>query len=385
MYSNSNSNSKELTTKYTNVDIDRLSFSELIEGKNSKGQKNAYPKYNHPTAGSDSPLFIQFPWLTMSTYGIPKIGEFIKTDADRLYIKCPLDLNISENKDLYDNLIVKLDDYFSSDKLKNLLFGKKANKYDYNQLFKLPKVDDDDDKPKSKYPKPPFLKLKLDVSYPDNKIKTIVYKTLSNGGREKINDIETINDLEKIICWKCRFKPIVKLSKIWAQTVGSGKYGPGYGATFTIIKVEVDIHQDSNISGIVNKYLNEDTFLDDDSDNNTLSNIINKEDDVKDNVKDNVKDDVKKKSAIIMSDSDDSDADDSDADDSDDNLSVKKQIQVDKDDDDNEDSDESETPIITTKSKPSVKPKSKVKKPSDEESEEEMKPAKNVKNAKPKK
>ena len=377
MYSNSNSNSKELTTKYTNVDIDRLSFSELIEGKNSKGQKNAYPKYNHPTAGSDSPLFIQFPWLTMSTYGIPKISEFIKTDADRLYIKCPLDLNISENKDLYDNLIVKLDEFFSSDKLKNLLFGKKANKYDYNQLFKLPKVDDDDDKPKSKYPKPPFLKLKLDVSYPDNKIKTIVYKTLSNGGREKINDIETINDLEKILCWKCRFKPIVKLSKIWAQTVGSGKYGPGYGATFTIIKVEVDIPQDSNISGIVNKYLNEDTFLDDDSDNNTLSNIIINKDNVKE---DNVKDDVKKKSAIIISDSENENSDDSD-----DNLSVKKQIPVDVDEVDSDDSDVSETPIITTKSKPSVKPKSKVKKPSDEESEEEMKPAKNVKNVKSKK
>jgi len=355
----SNTNSKELTTKYTNVDVDRLTFTELKEGKNSKGQKNAFPKYNHPITGSDSPLFIQFPWLMMTTYGIPKIGEYVKSDADRLYIKCPLDLNITENKDLYDNLIVKLDEYFSSDKIRNHLFGKKANKYDYNQLFKLPKLKDDDDedsKPKSNYPKPPFLKLKLDVSYPDNKIKTIVYKTLPDRGREKVTDIETINDLEKIICWKCKFKPIVKLSKIWAQTVGSGKYNPGYGATFTIIKVEVDMPNDNNINGIVNKYRDEDTFLEDD-DNITLPNK------------------VEKKSATIISDSEDSES-------SSDSEPIKKQIKIEDNDSDNSDD---EPVIISSPSKIDTKPKSKAKKPLDEESDEEIKPAKNVKNTKSKK
>ena len=107
---NKTNNSKELTINYTNVELDRIVLSELKEGKNSKGQKNSYPTYNHRILGSDSPLIIQFPWLTLSTYGIPKIGEFTKSDSDRLYIKCPLDINEKVNKDLYENLINTLDD-----------------------------------------------------------------------------------------------------------------------------------------------------------------------------------------------------------------------------------------------------------------------------------
>lgn len=254
------SNSNDLTTMYTNVDISRLSFTELKEGKNSKGQKSAYPLYNHPSGGSDSSLFIQFPWITMSNYGIPKIGEYVKSDADRLYIKCPLDLSLPEINELYTNLIVKLDEHLSSDDVKKSLFEKKASKYEYNPMYKTPRVDDDE-KPNSN-PRLPFLKLKFDVSYPDNNMKTKVFKTLSDGKREKLEDIITISDMEKVVCWKCRFRPIVRLSKVWAQTVGTGKYGPGYGATLTIIKIEVEPPSTQGLGLKYKKYQEEDTFLD---------------------------------------------------------------------------------------------------------------------------
>jgi hypothetical protein len=251
---------------YTNVEVNRLSFTELKEGKNSKGQKAAYPLYNHPSAGTDSPLFIQFPWINMSTYGIPKIGEYVKSDSDRLYIKCPLDLSSSEVNDLYTNLIVKLDDYLISEQVKNNLFGKKASKYEYNPIFKTPRINDDDDeyvvKSKSTLQKPPFLKLKFDVSYPDNNMKTKVFKTLPDCKREKLDDIITISDMEKIVCWRCRFRPIVRLSKVWAQTVGTGKNGPGYGVTLTIIKIEVEPPVVNGLGLTYTKYQGEDTFLD---------------------------------------------------------------------------------------------------------------------------
>ncbi len=254
------SNSNDLTTMYTNVDISRLSFTELKEGKNSKGQKSAYPLYNHPSGGSDSPLFIQFPWITMSSYGVPKIGEYIKSDSDRLFIKCPLDLSLPEINELYTNLIIKLDDYLSSDEVKKNLFDKKASKYEYNPMYKTPRVDDDE-KPNPNL-RLPFLKLKFDVSYPDNNMKTKVFKTLSDGKREKLEDIITISDMEKVVCWKCRFRPIVRLSKVWAQTVGTGKYGPGYGATLTIIKIEVEPPLTNGLGLKYKKYQEEDTFLD---------------------------------------------------------------------------------------------------------------------------
>jgi hypothetical protein len=254
------SNSNDLTTMYTNVDISRLSFTELKEGKMSKGQKSAYPLYNHPSGGAESPLFIQFPWITMSSYGIPKIGEYVKSDSDRLYIKCPLDLSLPEINELYTNLIIKLDEHLSSDEVKTELFGKKASKYEYNPMYKTPRVDDDE-KPNSN-PRLPFLKLKFDVSYPENNMKTKVFKTLSDGKREKLEDIITISDMEKVVCWKCRFRPIVRLSKVWAQTVGTGKYGPGYGATLTIIKIEVEPPSTNGLGLKYKKYQEEDTFLD---------------------------------------------------------------------------------------------------------------------------
>lgn len=359
-------NSNELTTMYTNVEVNRLSFTELKEGKNSKGQKAAYPLYNHPSAGADSPLFIQFPWINMSTYGIPKIGEYVKTDSDRLYIKCPLDLSLSEVNDLYTNLIVKLDDYLSSEQVKDKLFGKKALKYEYNPIFKTPRINDDDDeeivKPKSTSPKPPFLKLKFDVSYPDNNMKTKVFKTLPDCKREKLDDIITISDMEKIVCWRCRFRPIVRLSKVWAQTVGTGKNGPGYGVSLTIIKIEVEPPSNNGLSLKYTKYQGEDTFLEDDSKSFK-----------------NPKVELKKTPQIV--DSDESDEESIP-------VSKKRTPIVNSDDEDNKKTktiSKKSTQIVESESdEETIKPKT-VKKPtqiveSEEESEEEIKPVKQVKN-----
>ena len=300
-------NSNDLTTMYSHVDTDRLSFTELKENKNSKGQKTAYPLYNHPSVGADSPLFIQFPWLTMSTYGIPKIGEYVKSDLDRLYIKCPLDLSLPEISELHTNLIAKLDEYLNSDTVKTKLFGKKASKYEYNPLFKVPRImdDDDDAKPTSTVQKPPFLKLKFDTTYPDNEMRTKVFKTLPDGKREKLDNIVSISDMEQVVCWKCRFRPIVRLSKVWAQTVGTGKNGPAYGATLTIIKIEVEPPSTTGLGIKYKKYQEEDTFLEDDnSESKEKQKIVYKEES-KVNSKEEPKVVLKKTPQLVESDESD--------------------------------------------------------------------------------
>jgi hypothetical protein len=345
-------NSNELTTMYTDVDIDRLSFTELKEGKNSKGQKTAYPVYNHPSAGEGSPLCIQFPWISMSTYGIPKIGEYVKSDSDRLYIKCPLDLSCPEIDELYNSLIIKLDNYLSSDSVKNIFFLKKASKYEYNSIFKTPKLNDDDDDDaklkKSTTPKPPFLKLKFDVTYPENDMKTKVFKTVEgNSKREKLNDIITISDMEKIICWKCRFRPIVRLSKVWAQTVGTGKYGPGYGATLTIIKIEVEPPANTGLGLKYKQYQEEDTFLDD---NKTSNKTVEKP-----------QVELKKQAQIIDSDGSDEEKP---------SLQKSKPVIV-SDDDSEEEIKPAKSKKHLQKAKPVIE--------SDVESDEEIKPVKSAK------
>ena len=60
MNSNSKFNqSKDLTLVYTDVEASRLSFTKLEENDRSKGQKIAYPRYDHPRLGADKDLIIQ--------------------------------------------------------------------------------------------------------------------------------------------------------------------------------------------------------------------------------------------------------------------------------------------------------------------------------------
>ena len=39
----------EYTTKYSDFEAERLTFTDLEENERSKGQLIAYPRYNHPT------------------------------------------------------------------------------------------------------------------------------------------------------------------------------------------------------------------------------------------------------------------------------------------------------------------------------------------------
>ena len=258
-------------TMYNEVDSTKFSFTDLKENKYAKGKKNAFvEKYHHPSKGdiNGTNFYIQFPWLNLFTYGIPKIGydNYVKSDADRLFIKCPLDLTNPEINNLYENFIVKLDNLLGSDEFKTKLFGKKASKYEYNTIFRTPKiVDEEDDNVKKKNsPKPPFIKLKFKTTLEHN-IKETIFRDIN---KDIIKDINTISEVEKYICWKCEFRPMLRLSKIWAQTVGTGKNGPGYGATFIIEQIQVKPPLYNNVLSNKN---HEYTFLDTDNDNIKLN------------------------------------------------------------------------------------------------------------------
>ena len=73
----SKSNSTSLTTKYSDFEADRLTFTDYEDNERSKGQRIAYPRYNHPALGPNQALFLQGPWIQMFTYGIPTLGEYL--------------------------------------------------------------------------------------------------------------------------------------------------------------------------------------------------------------------------------------------------------------------------------------------------------------------
>ena len=120
---------KSLTTKFDQFQADRLSFTPLEENERSKGQKISYSRYNHPQLGEGQSLLLQGPWMLLSTYGVPSIGEYYKEDKDRAFVKVPLDLSDPDVKMLVDEFN-KIDERIGSDEYKKEQFGKNAKKYE---------------------------------------------------------------------------------------------------------------------------------------------------------------------------------------------------------------------------------------------------------------
>lgn len=267
---------KEMTTNFSDVDVSRLNFTDLEENQRSKGQKIAYPRYDHPQTGADSPLFIQFPWIALDSYGIPKLGEFYADDSQRSFVKIPLDQSNSEIKQ-FSNMLKEIDAKLGSDEFKEKMFGAKASKYEYQPIFREPQEEDDSvkkDPSKKDYgPKHPYMKLKVDTTYPDNKVKSIVFNSVMEGGkrvRTKVEGITTIDDIASHICWKSRICPIGRPVKLWAQA--PNKKDPTYGLTFKMAKIQVE--PPSKTTSNVKQFLESDAFLDSDGESDTPETVV---------------------------------------------------------------------------------------------------------------
>jgi len=337
----SSNKAKDMTVKYSDLEIERISASELQENERSKVQQIAYVRYDHKVLGHDQALLIQLPKIHLETYGVPRPGEFYKNDRDRSFVKIPL--NESDPDVLiFANKLKEIDAYLSSPKFASKLLGKKWQKYTYVPVYRPPTVtqdddDDDDDNKKKSTKKPglnyPYMKLKLDTDYDSGKIKTQVYRPeIINNKRERVevSDIESIDDFSRILCYQCKFLAIIRGVKIWAQP--PAKNNPMWGVSFKMIKVEVEPPVKNN-STYYKDYMNSDAFLDSDEENNIPNKqAVQIDSDDSDNKE--IKP-VKKPSSkkVAQVDSDDSDEEEPKPVKK---ISTKKVAQVDSDDSDEE-------------------------------------------------
>ena len=86
-----------MTIKIADLDLNMLNFSEVKLGKTT---------FIKPIYGIKKDLpYLQLPWLTLSTFGVPPKSEYTKEDKQRMFIKVP----IEEDSDLYKQL-TRLDD-----------------------------------------------------------------------------------------------------------------------------------------------------------------------------------------------------------------------------------------------------------------------------------
>jgi hypothetical protein len=258
---------QQTTTKFQDFNAADLSFTKFEENERSKAQNLAFPRYKETQR-----LMLQGPWIEMNAYGVPQLGEYYKTDKDRAFIKIPLDLNNPEVKEFYDKLQT-IDEMMNSKEFKAQQFGDKAKKYKYAYpICRVPMEEDDeeDEKKKSKYPRPPYMKVKLDATWPETKILTQVYTSVMKDGkreREK-QEVESVDDFANVVRYLSKIRPIIQPVKAWCEKKGKmGKDFLEYGLTFKLIKIEVEPHVGggSNLS----QYMNNDAFIDSDEEDET--------------------------------------------------------------------------------------------------------------------
>lgn len=357
---------KEMTVNYVDVETERISSTELQENERSKGQRIAYPRYEHPTLGPNQALMIQFPWIKLETYGVPRAGEYYKSDNDRAFVKVPLNSKVPEVASLIEK-VKAIDAYFASEEFASKLIGKKWNKYTYQPIYResnIPVDDDSDDETKKQpvAPKLPYLKLKIDTEYESGAIKTKLYRSeMVDGKRQRteVTDMKALDDFTRLVAYQSNFRPIIRVVKFWAQPLT--KKDPTWGATLKIVKAEVEPSTKGN--NMYKDYMNSDAFLD--SDDEQQPKVQNKSSAP-----------VVTKKVVAQVESDDSDSDE----DVKETKPASKQVvaQVESDDSDSESEPEEKKPVAKTASKKPAPPVE-----SDDDDSEDEKPAPKKAPAKP--
>merc|ERR1712046_123887 len=142
--------------------------------------------------------------------------------------------------------------------------------------------------------KPAYMKFKLDTSWPDGNVKTVLYKSElvdKKRVRELVN-VSTVTDVTKYLSYMTKFKPIFRPVKMWAHNSKMAK--PEYGVVFKLLKVEFE--PNASGSNSYTDYMTGDAFIDDEEDEQPKTVF---------------KADTKKKKEVVE-DSDDDDDDSSD-------------------------------------------------------------------------
>jgi len=211
-----------------------------------------------------------------------KNRKYYPTDKSRAFIKVPLDLEQEGCRKL-NTFLEQIDE--RTEELKPKIFGKKAKLYNkYVKSVREPVSEEDgsdaeseedsdgESKKKSKdkkgakdktnEPRPNFCKMKLNLTYPDEEICTLVYiRTTDENGKIKREQkkIGSVDELIEYVRWKSTIRLLVSVSKMWAfkqkDDNGNRKFGLGY----KILQIEVEPRLDTNNTS---EYLQNCAFVD---------------------------------------------------------------------------------------------------------------------------
>jgi len=209
-----------VTVNYMDFDPLSLTFPKLEHNERTKGQSLGYPRYK--TDKGECHVEIQLPWITITERGVPsENSEYHPTEESRKVLMLPLDTTDPEVK-IFGEKLQEIDKIVNSPKMKEHLFGfGRTDFYNYKTpLFRIsaPYMPKPGKKPPEKE-KLPYIKLKLDLTHPDGKIKSKVYEyDESNGKKTKIyRETPTINEFASFVRWRSKVRAIIRPFKIWSN------------------------------------------------------------------------------------------------------------------------------------------------------------------------
>ena len=210
----------------------------------TKYQLMSVPQY--PKDGKSEMAQIQGPWTNLSFYGItskldkngkPRMNNAGQplSDRERGKIKIPFDMDNAESKKLYE-LLSAIDKKAETEK--ELIFGdkKKASIYKYQPIVR--QASENPDAPEDAIIPPDYFVIKFDLDWSTGNVNTKLFVN-DAGERTEVN-IVTVDDLSKYIRYKCEFRPIFSICKMFAarSADSEGKRKYGFGLKLKLIEVK---------------------------------------------------------------------------------------------------------------------------------------------------
>lgn len=165
----------------------------------------------------DKSIYIGTDNILITSYGIPQIGSFCRSDRERSYIKIGFDPYQSSCTEL-ENFLLSIDNLLSSDEIKSTLFGENKQNYKYNPIVR--RKDDLLN----------YCKIKL--------------KTGGKNATEIINDdkrinVFTISDIANCVKFRTNNRFVIGFQHIWMnknRSLADGKCS--YGVSLSMIRIE---------------------------------------------------------------------------------------------------------------------------------------------------
>lgn len=261
--------------RYSDINFANAEVSEL---NRTGSQPLSYVNYNDPIRNAQTKIIVQSGKIKITSHGIPSLDKedsknhYYPDDSKREFIKIPLDPEQPACVELREH-IEAADEWAGSEEMRKKLFGKKADKYQYQSSIKTPQKseeEEEDDVPKKSknvkpakdvkvYPVIDYVKMKFNVAVEGKgRINKTKLKKIE-GKNKTLVRADTITEIANEVRFLSEIKFLFYYNKIWAnKTAAQGATKIMYGLGFKIMAVEYTPNVSKGLNSATIEFLSDD-------------------------------------------------------------------------------------------------------------------------------